>query len=579
MLVFPFYNCQPLTSAVIPEFIKQCIACFMDKGFKPTFSPQVLKFVTTVDPPFRLPLSVMEAMRYYHGLPSQAILVARSSTDIWKPPSGPHAYLRRKELKTVGDHPLKSVWEDDLALQIHDILKSEGIQWTSTDVARIGFVGEPIAPVVIWIGVKPNTLSGKDGLVVVTKCKELLTARNILDVEVEIRESVVTRYVGPQLQKPALCFDPTAEVLEPLTPTLGLNICNANTPWTEGTGGFYVTGDDSKLFLVTARHVIFTDIEDNNKYEYQFTDQHRVDVVLLGTAAFASYVEWIKCAIGGKALKLDVYERRVKNAVEGGGMIPMTPDQAAMERADAERLVKEAKEAIVAFKKLHDDVEKGWAKIGDRVLGHVRFSPPLKTSAGPSKYTEDYALIEIDPSKIDASFTSNAIDLGTQFGVGEFTRLMSPNPQNCWFKYPNDRLFKVQGTIQDEEMKKPAILDRNGDPCLVVMKRGISTGLTVGHANNFLSYVQNYDDNGDTQTSKEWAIYPYDDKSHPFSEKGDSGSAIVDCFGRLGGLLTGGDGITVSSNITYATPISIILDSLKDNGYKVNVEVAQVHST
>ena len=554
----------------------------MDKGFEPTFSPQVSRPVTTVDPSFRLPLSVMEAMRYYNGLHSQAILVARSSTDIWKPPSGPEAYLRCKELKTVGDHPLKSVWEDDLALQIHDILKSEGIQWTSTDVARIGFVGESIAPVVIWIGVKPNTLSGKDGLVVATKCKELLTARNILDVEVEIRESVVTRYVGPQLRKPALYFDPTVEVLEPLTPTLGLNICNANTPWTEGTGGFYVTGDDSKLFLITARHVIFTDIEDNNKYEYQFTDQHRVDVVLLGTSAFASYVEWIKCAIGGKALVLEIDERRVKNAVEGHGMIRMTPDQAALERARAERLVEEAKEAIVAFKKLHDDVEKDWAKIGDRVLGHVRFSPPIKTSAGPSKYTEDYAFIEIDPTKIDAaSFTGNTINLGTQFGVGEFTFLMSPNPKNRWFKYPIDRLFKVQGIIQDEEMKKPAILDQNGDPCLVVMKRGISTGLTVGHANNFLSYVQNYKDNGDTQTSKEWAIYPYDNNSGPFSNKGDSGSAIVDCFGRLGGLLTGGDGITESSNITYATPISFILDSLKDNGYKVTVAGLshEVHST
>ena len=106
------------------------------------------------------------------------------------------------------------------------------------------------------------------------------------------------------------------------------------------------------------------------------------------------------------------------------------------------------------------------------------------------------------------------------------------------------------------------------------MKCGISTGLTVGHANNFLSYVQNYDDNGDTYTFKEWAIYPYDDKSGPFSKQGDSGSAIVDCFGHLEGLLIGGDGITESSNITYATPISFILDSLKDNGYKVTVEVS-----
>ena len=59
------------------------------------------------------------------------------------------------------------------------------------------------------------------------------------------------------------------------------------------------------------------------------------------------------------------------------------------------------------------------------------------------------------------------------------------------------------------------------------MKRGNTTGLTIGRANDISSYVRNYYDNGDTQTSKEWAIYPYDNQSSPFSDKGDSGSAIT----------------------------------------------------
>lgn len=524
--------------------------------------------------PFRLPLSNMEANRYYNGLHSKAILVARTGTDIWKPPTGPEPYLRRKELKTVGNHPLKAVWEDKLALQIHNVLESEGVKWTSTDVARIGFVGESIAPVVIWIGVKPSTLSGKDGLAVAKKCKLLLTASKILDVEVEIRESIVTRYAGPNLRKPAFFGDPTAELLDPLTSTLGLSICNTSTPWADGTGGFYVTGENSKLYLVTARHIVFKpNIENNSTYEHNFSSQPRVNIALFGTAAFDSYVEEIKVAIGRKQMMVKFQERRAEEAVEGsGGMIQRNADEAALQRADAERLLKEAKDAIVAFKKLHDDVEKGWAKINDRILGYVRFSPPLKTSAGPNKYTEDYALIEIDRSKIDvASFTGNAIDLGTRIPLEVFIRLMSPNPKNH-FEYPMDRLFKVQGTIPDEEMRNPTILDQNNDPCLIVTKRGISTGLTVGRVNDFLSYVRNYYDNGDTQTSKEWAVYPYDKKSGPFSNKGDSGSAIIDCSGRLGGLLTGGDGIAESSNVTYATPISFILDSLKANGYEVSVE-------
>ncbi|RPA92330.1 hypothetical protein L873DRAFT_1599441, partial [Choiromyces venosus 120613-1] len=106
-------------------------------------------------------------------------------------PTGSWASLQPKELRTVGNHPLKAVWEDNLAFQIHDILKSKGVEWTSTDVARIGFVGESVTPVRIWIGVKPNTLSREDGLTVAKECKQLLVVNKILDVEVETRKSIV----------------------------------------------------------------------------------------------------------------------------------------------------------------------------------------------------------------------------------------------------------------------------------------------------------------------------------------------------------------------------------------------------
>jgi hypothetical protein len=65
----------------------------------------------------------------------------------------------------------------------------------------------------------------------------------------------------------------------------------------------------------------------------------------------------------------------------------------------------------------------------------------------------------------------------------------------------------------------------------------------------------------------EWAILPYDNKSGPFSAPGDSGSVIVDGLGRMGGLLTGGAGIADSYDITYATPISFLMQSIKANGY------------
>lgn len=153
--------------------------------------------------------------------------------------------------------------------RIHEILEKNGVKWTSTDVLRIGYVGECAAPVVIWIGVTPDTLSHQDGLVVAKACKELLAVHNITDMEVEIREANVIRYISPKFKKPASSIDPTSQFVQPLTPTSGLSICNSFILELEGTGGFFVT-DQSSLYLVTARHIVFkADQASNNLYKWK----------------------------------------------------------------------------------------------------------------------------------------------------------------------------------------------------------------------------------------------------------------------------------------------------------------------
>ncbi|CUS13209.1 unnamed protein product [Tuber aestivum] len=136
-----------------------------------------------------VPISPMEAKHYYHGLYSRAVLVARSGTDPWIPPAGPEADFPRKYLRPVGNHPITEVW-DKLLIPIDNILRSKGVECTSIDLPRIAVVGEPVAPVVVWIGVKPGSLSGEDGFAAVMECKQLLMTHQLLDVEVEIRESV-----------------------------------------------------------------------------------------------------------------------------------------------------------------------------------------------------------------------------------------------------------------------------------------------------------------------------------------------------------------------------------------------------
>ncbi len=135
-----------------------------------------------------------ESKCYYAGLPSAPILVARTSTTPWKAPTGPEAYHRLKELRVVGEHALNSVWGDDLGVKVSSLLDEMNVKWTSLDIVRIGYCGQFFAPVILWIGVTPASLSSEDGIVAARKCKEILEEYHITDVDVEIRESVVHRW-------------------------------------------------------------------------------------------------------------------------------------------------------------------------------------------------------------------------------------------------------------------------------------------------------------------------------------------------------------------------------------------------
>ena len=90
----------------------------------------------------------------------------------------------------------------------------------------------------------------------------------------------------------------------------------------------------------------------------------------------------------------------------------------------------------------------------------------------------------------------------------------------------------------------------------------------IGRANGIFSIVRDYfDDISINQTSMEWGILNYDSKPNVFSEPGDSGSAIADIHGCIGGMFTGGSGKTKSSDIYYATPFWWLLERIRANGF------------
>ena len=356
------------------------------------------------------PHSELEAKVYYAGLPSIPRLVYRTGTTPWKQGTGFYAYHVLKELRPVFGHKLNTVWKD-LGPKVCDILDSVEILWTSIDVVRFARVGEeePVGPVVLWIGVAPETLFREDAHTAAHGCLGLLKEFGITDVEVEYRESMYTRLAGPDLLKPACMLHPTVDVRGPLTPALGLFIAAQATPHIECTGGFYLTegGDSKKVLLVTARHVLFPPNERPNvNYTRTNTSQPRRDVLLLGTKAFDKLVESIKSTIEEHSEMAELCSRQIKGSQE------REPGEFDI-RKRRQWLLDRANEAIPALDKFHDEVMKQWRRPSQRVLGHIIHSPPITLGAGTEGFTEDYAIIELDSSKIEKALRGNAIDIGT----------------------------------------------------------------------------------------------------------------------------------------------------------------------
>ena len=195
------------------------------------------------------------------------------------------------------------------------------------------------------------------------------------------------------------------------TPALGLFIAALATPHAEGTGGlsFAEDGDNKKVLLVTARRDLFlpNEVPIVNSTPTN-TSLPRCDVLLLGTKAFDNLVESIKITIKGHGVIAELYNQLIEELQER----EPGEDKFDVERATEERkkyqMLNEVNEVMVALDKFHDEVEPTEPT---RHRAHCPL-PSITLGAGTEGFTEDYAIIELDSSKIETAFRGNVIDLG-----------------------------------------------------------------------------------------------------------------------------------------------------------------------
>src|ERR1700761_126222 len=123
---------------------------------------------------------------------------------------------------------------------------------------------------------------------------------------------------------------------------------------------------------------------------------------------------------------------------------------------------------------------------------------------------------------------------------------MHPHPHGCAsFKFPLGGLLKIKGFVKEDELHSPKQLDANGEECLLVIKNGRTTKVTLGRGTSLLESITcMVNEYGLEETSWEFAVYPYSCKDGPFSAHGDSGSIVVDGQEHIFGLLTASAGTT-----------------------------------
>src|SRR5260221_14446699 len=121
-------------------------------------------------------------------------------------------------------------------------------------------------------------------------------------------------------------------------------------------------------------------------------------------------------------------------------------------------------------------------------------------------------------------------------------------------EYPLDNLLPLWDIVKEDELSCPTTLDARVEECIIVVKNGNSTGVTIGRGSGIESFVREYDDQGIHSTSMVVAAYPYSHKDHAFFAPGDSGSIVADGKRRIVGILTVDIGHVVLLEVTFLAP-------------------------
>ncbi|KAI0320034.1 hypothetical protein OF83DRAFT_1169689 [Amylostereum chailletii] len=413
----------------------------------------------------------------------------------------------------------------------------------------------------IWIGVLPETLTGAVAHESSKDIRAFLDSLQVQNIDIAYRESVYKTLHGhgPALFRPVEDGDPLNDVIGNLSVPLSLPIAGRKTTMQGTLGPYFRVGD--KLYAITVRHNVFSFNGDNELYRYNESAPKK-EIRVMRARAFKNYLASVQALIGmhinsveSLEKKIDTLRTRVRDRIN------VEESQTKLDENEAE--LAKTRTKIDNLKKFFVDIKKRWSKSKDRVIGFVRWAPPIGVGVAPYRYTRDLCVIELYKEKFK-HMVGNVLSLGPESSPSKLKALMYERidvPSE--FKYPDDGLLTLGGVLTADQVNNPNTLNLQGDRIRRVLKRGFTTNTTVGTLTRFMSFVRKYFPIGNVD-SLEMPILSHEHDSGTFSKAGDSGSLIVSAVGEFVALLTGGTNEgTDGSDITFATLFEWVWDLVK----------------
>ncbi|WWC95326.1 hypothetical protein V866_002187 [Kwoniella sp. B9012] len=529
------------------------------------------------------PTDLKQDAGYYHGIPSNPKLLARSRGDDWVQPRSKFdiGFPEPKVLASINpSHPIKAIWELPLGNELLQMLDRTLPTANSVDILKVCYAFEvDSANPVVWIGVTPDTITSTRAKAAVRACKALLDKHGMLDVEVEIKESIVYPLANNRLYDPMDLPVATQDVTRRFSASSGLAITTRAKPFTFGSSAFFVRDQLDKnntIMLLTGQHVVSgsTNVNGYNTHlslpldkkgnlrprlkgtdaQSQIDEARPTEVVVINADIIKQAQSELRKMVRRKLSQVE----KEKIAVDAA----LTPDR--LERAQIN--LQGAKLDYKQMKETESHLSDSWFQPNNNALGRVLCFPERRFNFGQIGYTQDFGVIELD-KKLLPQTIHNVLDLSSDAAY-DYADYASEAPS---LAIPDPGFLRIQGMLNETDM--------NGN--LSVIYRGAKSGLKRGLSMSVRSMVKTYGEDGIKSTdhtkcwSREWPITAItEDHSIPFCQPGDSGSGVITRDGRAGGILTGGSGNGLGPeergciDVTYVTPIYWILERMKEQGFR-----------